>query len=404
MRQTDFSLGNVTRRLNEQRSLFNMSVIISSCPPRDPLYVHKVAILKRIQRSKRQLRLLRLRSLRIHVQSFDIKELGNKECFRSFRFTEKEILSHLVPFVGWQQNHTTRNRYACTPLLATCVVLRRLATTNRWEDLTLEFGRHSSQLSEIFWESMEGIFARWEHLLCDWRGDLMSSRASLYASYVARVAPSTQCVGFLDVTKILVTRPGGSNLNQRALYSGHKRTWCLKFQTVSTPDGLMFNLYGPEDGRRHDTTLYVKSNMDSILSDGLGFEGNEASGSTPSEQYHLYADAAYVMRPWLQVAYPRETATPEQMVYNASMNAARTSVEWSYKDVKQNFTTVAFQRKMKVREAPVAIMYKVACIFWNLKVVLGHGSQAARYMTDDHLDVCPPPTWEEYVVEDNSGN
>ena len=34
-----------------------------------------------------------------------------------------------------------------------------------------------------------------------------------------------------------------------------KKTHALKFQKVSTPNGLIANLYGPVEGRRHDCTM-----------------------------------------------------------------------------------------------------------------------------------------------------
>lgn len=160
----------------------------------------------------------------------------------------------------------------------------------------------------------------------------------------------------------------------------------MKWQTISTPDGLIFHLWGPEDGRRHDSTLYSKSGIDGILRDGLLIDGS---------RFCVYADAAYTLRAWLQVAYPRQFATPSQAAYNTSMNAGRTAVEWSYKDTRQSWTAIDFQRKMKAREAPIALMNIGAMLLWNLKAILGHGSQTAVFMGD-----CAPPTWSEYVVDD----
>lgn len=85
----------------------------------------------------------------------------------------------------------------------------------------------------------------------------------------------------MDCTKQNVSRPGGNNRNQRALYTGHRRTWCPKWQKVSTPDGLIFHLWGPEDGRLHDSTLYRKSGIDTILEHGMWVIG---------VRYCLYAD------------------------------------------------------------------------------------------------------------------
>lgn len=344
----------------------------------------KIGMARRAAMLRHHLREIVSRSARIALKDFDLNDYDERRALRDFRFLTSEIRTKLVGFFAWNKSRTDRNRYKCDGLLATCVVLRRLASPARWEDLAEDFGKFPGQLSEIFWESLERMLEVRGHLVLNWRDDLMSRRAAMYAEHIHEHAPLDTCVGYMDCTKQKVSRPGGHNRNQRALYTGHKRTWCLKWQTVSTPDGLIFHIWGPEDGRRHDSTLYRKSDIDSILEHGLLINGVRCC---------IFADAAYILRAWLQVAYPRLNATVLQQAYNTSMNGGRTCVEWSYKDTRQSWTAIDFQRKMKVRESPVALLNIGAMLLWNVKVVLGHGSQTASFMAD-----CPPPTWEEYVI------
>lgn len=88
----------------------------------------------------------------------------------------------------------------------------------------------------------------------------------------------------------------------KGLSSGHKRFHCLTYQSVTTPDGLILNMYGPEVGRRHEITLYRQINMDAVLSSGLNFIG-----------FHncIYGDPAYMLRPWMQVAF---TSTVDKLL------------------------------------------------------------------------------------------
>ena len=44
---------------------------------------------------------------------------------------------------------------------------------------------------------------------------------------------------------------------QEQCYSGHKRKHVLKFQTIMVPCGLIANLYGPMEGRRHDVYMWI---------------------------------------------------------------------------------------------------------------------------------------------------
>ncbi len=39
------------------------------------------------------------------------------------------------------------------------------------------------------------------------------------------------------------------------MYNGHKRVHSMKFQSVVIPNGLIANLAGPFEGKRHDSTM-----------------------------------------------------------------------------------------------------------------------------------------------------
>jgi DDE superfamily endonuclease len=109
------------------------------------------------------------------------------------------------------------------------------------------------------------------------------------------------------------------------MYNGHKRCPGLKFQTVATPDGLNFHVFGPEEGRRHDSTLYIKSNMNAVLAQSLVVNGR---------QLFLVADSAYTLHPWLQTMFPgTNNANDEIKAFNMPLSGARVAVEWSYKDI-----------------------------------------------------------------------
>jgi hypothetical protein len=122
----------------------------------------------------------------------------------------------------------------------------------------------------------------------------------------------------------------------------------------------------------------------------------ETLKNSSGDQFCLYADGAYTLRPWLQVGFSGPNITPEQKGYNIAMSGVRVAVEWSYKDIKQMWTTLDFSRKLKVREAPVALLYHMAALLWNCKVCLKHGSQAYAKFG------CEPPSIEMYLTNDSS--
>eukprot|EP00171_Calliarthron_tuberculosum_P021462 IDg21462t1 len=198
-----------------------------------------------------------------------------------------------MKLVNWSSGVTTRNGYVCEPMTATCILLRRLCYPSRWSDVEELFRMHASALNSIY----------------QYTGCLK------------------KCVGFIDGTKIRMCRPSGPGTLQRSVYSGHKRMHCLVYQTITTPDGLIFHMYGPVEGRRPDCYKYCASNLNEWLRDTL------------------------------LVAHPNALATPEQREYSTKMNAARTAVEWSYKDVKQSFASNDFARKLQVHKRPIAMLF-----------------------------------------------
>ncbi len=80
--------------------------------------------------------------------------------------------------------------------------------------------------------------------------------------------PLDNGIGFIDGTKIQIAPPSG-NAQKRSVYSGHKRMHCLSFQTVTTPDGLIFHMFGPIEGGQPDAYLYRATRLEDVSQDAL---------------------------------------------------------------------------------------------------------------------------------------
>ena len=107
-------------------------------------------ITNNLRRKLREYNFQLRRSLRISITSFDDHRfpfMSDNVLLSLFRFRRDDIM-RVVQVMSWPLNRkrTKRNRYSVTPLLATCVVLRRLASATRWRDLEEVFCRHTSQL------------------------------------------------------------------------------------------------------------------------------------------------------------------------------------------------------------------------------------------------------------------
>jgi len=256
------------------------------------------------------------RAGRVGGVTFNVNVFSAQESLSTFRFFPSDVgrvaaalhLDAVFPLV--------RYRGDATECLA--IALRRLASPARWADLEVMFGHCRSSLSESFCRTVDRLTTKWGHLLTRWRREFMAERAAVYVGAVRRRrAPLQTCVGFIDGTAIHVARPGGGL--QRSCYSGHKRRHVLKFQSVTTPDGWVFHMYGPHEGRRHDIVLYYESGLDDDLRQTLLIDG---------VQYCLYGDSAYVLRSWMQTGHgngPDRTAA--ERAFDLSMSRIRKTVE-----------------------------------------------------------------------------
>ena len=67
---------------------------------------------------------------------------------------------------------------------------------------------------------------------------------------------------FIDGTVRPISRP---RIHQRIVYNGHKRQHALKYQSITTPNGMIANLYGPIEGKRHDAKMMRISGLMPII-------------------------------------------------------------------------------------------------------------------------------------------
>ena len=77
---------------------------------------------------------------------------------------------------------------------------------------------------------LDDVYSRFSHLLTDF--DLVWLDKQQFAEAIqACGAPLNTCIGFVDGTTRAIARP---SVNQRAMFNGHKRIHCLKFQVNIT--------------------------------------------------------------------------------------------------------------------------------------------------------------------------
>jgi hypothetical protein len=202
---------------------------------------NSVATLAELKCLEEQIELQMLAQIRIWTSSFYINALSDLQCLQRYRFRREDVgfVAGLIPWEnGLDPNgkmRTSQKRYLVDPLESTAIMLRRLATSSRGIDLQIEFGKHRSALSEVFYHVLELFYDEFGAALEKWPQGIVESLAREYAKCVhEKGSPLDRVVGFIDGTAIAISRPSGAR--QRATYSGHKRKNCLKFQAISAPD------------------------------------------------------------------------------------------------------------------------------------------------------------------------
>lgn len=375
MRITDQSLNKIKKKRKKSRTLILLSLLFKL-----PLHVTYQCFL-RLRSNNNEERIILRRKRHIQINNFNINLYSQEQCLTDFRFLRSDV-AKIATICNFTNNSTNRSRYKIDTIAATCVMLRRLSAPSRWRDLETKFYMSTPVLSEIFWETTEQFFRSNAHLL-DLRCSFLRSRMKLYARAVKmKGAPLHECVAFIDCTKIRMARPGGRGSNQRSVYSGHKKMHCLSYQTITTPDGLIFALWGPEVGRRHDLTLLRKSGWEIKFIESLFLD---------AVQYYVYCDSAYNLRPYMQVPFSLLGISNEKKKFNKTMSQMRVSVEWSYGELKKFWTTNDYSRILKVRQAPVSTMYKASVLLLNVRLCLYGGGLTSNFFQ------CEPPSIDEYL-------
>ena len=136
----------------------------------------------------------RTRTIHLSQYTFNFNALTDADCVFYFRFAKKDI-GNVATALAWPtaKSHTSRNRYSVSALLSTCVMLRRMAGPFRWRELELQFGKHASQLSEIFWEGVEAFLeARVFLLTSTLSSQYVQREADIFSSAVAQ---NLDCLG-----------------------------------------------------------------------------------------------------------------------------------------------------------------------------------------------------------------
>ena len=196
-----------------------------------------------------------------------------------------------------------------------------------------------------------------------------------------KVGALENCIGYIDGTVLEIARPDDAGL-QNVVYNGHKHKHALKFQAFTTADGIFYNVYGPVEGRRHDWTLFVRSDLDTQLEEVM---------KVGDRQFCIFGDSGYNVREYFEIPFQGSHLNENQRAFNRAMSGARITVEWMFKELKKFWTAVDFPRKMRVLQLPVGTLYLAAILLCNVRNCF-YRNQTSIYFR------CNPPTLEAFLT------
>ena len=183
-----------------------------------------------------------------NYERFNLEEIEEPECKANFRF-QKDDIPELAEVLGLPEVFRCSQRTVADQLEGLCLLLRRMAYPCRYSDLIPQFGRPAPELSMISNCVIDEIFNQHAHRIKQWNHEILNPyQPEIYADAIhTKGAAPNNCFGFVDGTVRAISRPFE---NQEITYNGHKRIHAVKFQSVTLPNGLMANMYGPV-GRSH---------------------------------------------------------------------------------------------------------------------------------------------------------
>ncbi|KAJ8574690.1 hypothetical protein ON010_g4519 [Phytophthora cinnamomi] len=111
---------------------------------------------------------------------------------------------------------------------------------------------------------------------------------------------------------------------------------------VTAPDGIIVSVYGPVEGRRHNSTMLSLSGLLEDMATEDIFEGKA-----------IYGDPAYGVSEYLCCPFALAPHGSLEAEFKARMSRVREAVEWGFGKVETLWFFINWDVKMRVRQTPV---------------------------------------------------
>ena len=148
-------------------------------------------------------------------------------------------------------------------------------------------------------------------------------------------------------------------------------------------------IYGPVEGRRHDSSLLAESKLLQKL--------NVHSFAPDETPLCLYGGPAYPLRIHLMTGF-KGAVTPQQHAFNEKMNSVRVTVEWIFGDIVRFFAFMDFKKDLKVNLSPIGKMYMVSALLQNAHTCLYGNTTSCPASNDNKTVFLKPHIFEALLL------
>lgn len=126
-----------------------------------------------------------------------------------------------------------------------------------------------------------------------------------------------RCICFIDGTELGITRQSRVS-EKNGAFNGHKSKHALKYQTTTSPDGLIGSALGPMEGRKDYWPHYVCRNIEKQLENVCFVDG---------EKYYFHGDSCYNDRDVVDDPFKGAHLSAAASVTNSQSASIRVTVE-----------------------------------------------------------------------------
>lgn len=322
-----------------------------------------------------------LRKNRKVYKRLELESLSDKECKELCRFTLDELrrICSLIKL----DNVLRFGSLSVKGVLAFAMVLHRYSFPRRLIDMAKTFGMCFENVSRVVSGLSKALFLKFKYgIEFDERQFSLENCERFAKAIYRKGAIFPNIVGFLDGTMQQTCRPTDAE-KQVLVYNGWKHMHCLKYQAISTPDGITSSIFGPYDGSTNDPGMLNRSNLKERLNKHFSMAGSD-------KRYSIYGDEAYTLSDHITRPFKKPYKHVYEKPANVSMSKVRIAVEMEFGKTVQLFSDTKWKYGNRILQTKPALKYTLASIFKNFHTILNGSAVTSLFRV-------APPTLEEYI-------